>query len=50
MGFGIHEFYVKSFRGDIVHYSSSKEEAQEMANRLNKALGYDNYSVDDRWI
>ena len=50
MVFGIHEFYVISSKGDIVHYSCSKEEAQIMANKLNKVLGYDNYSVDDRWI
>ena len=50
MCFGIHEFYIKSFRGDIVKYCKSKEEAQIMANKLNKVLGYDNYLVDDRWI
>ena len=50
MAFGIHEFMVISSKGDIVHYSRSKEEAQEMANKLNKVIGYNNYSVDDRWI
>ena len=50
MGFGIHEFYLISSKGDIVHYGRSKEEAQEMSNKLNNVLSYDNYSVDDRWI
>lgn len=50
MGFGIHEFYVKSYKGDIVYYASSIEEAQKVANKLNKFLGYDNFLVDGRWI
>ena len=50
MAFGIHEFMVISSKGDIVHYSRSKEEAQEMANKLNKIIGYSCYTTDDRWI